>query len=442
MTDPETRLAAFVATLADEDVPEAVRDRAGLVVADTIGAILGGSSDTAVDALAARWTGDSGPSTVLGTVGGKTTPMRAAFLNGTAGTALELDEGHRFAGGHPAIHVLPALLAEAEADFGTGNEFVTALLAGYEVAARVGRACRPLADGYHPHGVWGAVGAAAAVARYRNEDAATVQTAMRIAANYAQHTRFDAATDGATVRNGFAGMSNLAGIVAADQAAADFTGLADGVARHLAPATDQGLTTAAFVDDLGSRWEVTDGYFKRHAACRFTHPVIDALLDLLADGLAASDVSTVTVETYPAAAELDESRPRNPLQAKFSIPFAVATVLVRGHAGKDAFAVDAIDDQTLALATRVDVTVEPDLAARAPETRGARVTLELTDGTRLEREVPAARGGAQDPFSSNELRAKFDDLATPVVGSERANKLWEAAREPTAPRVLCALSRA
>ena len=436
----ERTLAAFVADLTTDDILAAVRDRAGLTVADTLGVILGGSADPMVRSLVGRW-GETvaGSTTVLGNSAITTAPHLAAFCNGTAGTVLELDEGHRYAAGHPAIHVLPALLAEAEVDYGSGDDFLRSFVAGYEVAVRTARATRPLADGYHPHGVWGAVGGAAAIARHRELDVDTTQTAMAIAANYAQHTRFAAATEGATLRNGYAGMSNLAALVAVDQAEAGFTGLADGVSRHLNPAAADGFDEAALAADLGSRWELRRGYFKIHAACRYTHPVLDAIGAVRAE-VDPGTVESVTVETYPAAARLTETRPRNALQAKFSIPFAVATTLLTGETGPGAFDADAITPQATALAERVTVSVGEEFAARAPDRRGARVTVNLGD-EQVSATVQAPRGGEHDPFTESRLREKFRSITTPVVGPDRADDLWESARSLEPPRVLCALAQ-
>jgi 2-methylcitrate dehydratase PrpD len=378
-----------------------------------------------------------GTATVLGADGRRTVPHFAAFCNGAAGTVLELDEGHRYAAGHPAVHVLPALLADAEVTYASSDALLGGLVAGYEVAVRVARAMRPLAEGYHPHGVWGGVGAAAAVAHARGLDAPTTETAMAVAANYAQHTRFGAATEGATVRNGYAGMSGLAALVAVDQAEAGFTGLENGVSRHLALAAADGVEEAALTDGLGERWQLADGYFKRHAACRYTHPVLDALADLEVD---PDRVESVSVETYPAAARLHESRPETELAAKFSIPFAAATALVTGETSPEAFREAAITPETLALAERVSVGVGEEFAARAPDQRGARVTVATPDET-LTREVLAARGGDHDPFTEAELETKFHTLVDPVLGVDRADDLWASARSLAPPRVLCSLAR-
>ncbi|WP_340098805.1 MmgE/PrpD family protein [Salinibaculum salinum] len=436
----EHDLAIFAAELTYEDIPDAVRDRTGLTVADTLGAIVGGSTDDATRSLARRWTETmSGTATVLGTDGTETAPPLAAFCNGAAGTVLELDEGHRFAAGHPSVHVLPALLADAEVGYGNSEAFVRSFVAGYEVAVRTARALGTLESGYHPHGVWGAVGGAAAVARSRDLDPETTRTAMAIAANYAQHTRFEAATEGATVRNAYAGMSNLSALVAVDQAEAGFTGLDDGIVRHLGLAAADEVDTAALSADLGERWELAHGYFKIHAACRYTHPVLDALTALDGD-IDPADVESVLVETYPAAARLTETRPRNQLQAKFSIPFAIATALLTGETSPSSFEADAITPEAKALAERVTVTVDDDIAARAPDQRGARVTVEAGNGT-LSREIVAPKGGDHDPISEARLEEKFHTLVGPVIGPDRAGTLWESARALEPPRVLCTLAQ-
>lgn len=446
MADHEQMLAKWVTDLEAEAIPTPVRDRVGLIIADTTGVIIGGASNDAVANLRESWTsartGESGLATVLGASSQRASRHRAAFLNGTSGTALELDEGHRYAGGHPAIHVFPALLADAEIGYGGSSEFVAAFVGGYEVAVRVAEAMAPLADDYHPHGIWGAVGGAAAVARRRNFDSATTLTAMRIAANYAQHTRFETATEGATVRHAFAGMSNLTSLVAADQAEAGFTALQDGIARHLTAASIGGLDPAQLTDDLGTRWCVNEGYFKCHAACRYTHAALDAL-DRLVDthDVGPTDVDSITAETYEAAARLNNQRPRNALQAKFSLPFAAATTLLSGGTGREAFSDAAITPEALDLADRVTLQVAPDIEDRAPEERGARVSITTTDERTVTEEVRAARGGESNPFSKSVLREKFTRLAQPSLGPERTRQLWQAATDPAAPRVLCTLAR-
>src|SRR5262245_24869463 len=161
--------ARFVSRHPAEAIPSAVRDRAALVLADTIGAILGGSQEPEIRRLHGAADRAPGPATVLGAGFPRVQPWWAITANGVAGTMLELDEGSRFARGHPGIHVLPAALAEAERLDRSGAALLLALVLGYDVAARLGGAAS-VRSGMHMHGVHGVVGAAAAVARLRELD--------------------------------------------------------------------------------------------------------------------------------------------------------------------------------------------------------------------------------------------------------------------------------
>jgi 2-methylcitrate dehydratase PrpD len=426
--DPERTLARFVADLDFDDLPAAVRDRVGLVVADTVGAVVGGMRLPDVAELAARTAGP-GDASILGTPHAAA-PGPAALVNGTAGTSLELDEGHKYAGGHPAIHAFPAAIAAAEARSRDPTDWLAGFAAGYEVGTRVALACAPLDPTYHMHGLWGAVGAAAAVARTRGLSVDRTARALRMAPNHALHTRFEAATEGATVRNTYAGTSNLSGHLVATQAEAGFTGLSNATERHLARVVDGPFDADALTADLGERWELERGYFKRHAACRFTHPALDAVTALAGrHDLDPAAVESVRVETYGTAARLTPTRPANALQAKFSIPFAVATALRRGHTRMEAFGPDALDEATFDLAERIDVEEDRTFTARAPDRRGARVTV-VADGTERVETVEQARGGAEKPFDEATLREKFDDLVVPTLGADGAAALWAAARDP------------
>lgn len=442
MTDPARTLADFIVSLDYDDLPDSTHDHLGLVVADTFGAIVGGNTLPEVARLAdMESTSNPGDATILGT-DRTAAPSHAALVNATGGTSLELDEGHKYAAGHPAIHVLPAVLAEAEVEGGASEDMLAALVAGYEVGTRVGRACTPIDSTYHMHGLWGTIGTAAGVASYRGLDVETTTEALRMAANHALHTRFETALEGATVRNTYAGASNLAGIAVVNQAEAGFTGLDDGIERHLARVS-QDFQAEILTERLGGLWEVERGYFKQHAACRYTHPTLDALSVLIADrDIGPDDVDSVTVETYKTAAKLTPQRPHNPLEAKFSIPFAVATVLKHGHSHKEAFTEEAFGQSAFDLSERVSVVEADDLSARVPDKRGARVTVTLDSGESMTQEIEQAAGGADDPFETTDLREKFGWLVEPTLGDEQTDTLWDHAVTPaeTTPNTLCYLA--
>ena len=149
----------------------------------------------------------------------ETDALTAAFVNASAGTFLELDEGIR-PSGHPAVHVVPAALATGQVLGSSGAELVVAVLGGYEVSARLFTSYR-LRFPVHPHGNLGSIGAARGVARLRGTD--PVQAA-RIAAALPLLSVWQPAFEGATVRNVFSGVGAAIGILANGLASAGFTG--------------------------------------------------------------------------------------------------------------------------------------------------------------------------------------------------------------------------
>ena len=447
-SDPARELAAFAQAIDYQSLPTEVTDRLGLVFADTIGGMVGGNTLPEVESLAEREAvTNPGDASIFGT-DESAAPSHAAMLNATGVTALDIDEGNMYANGHPAVHVVPAVLAAAEVDEGSIETALTAIVAGYEVAARVGRACVPLEPTYHMHGLWGTVGTAAGVARYRGLGVEATAHAIRMAANHALHTRFDAAVEGATVRNTYAGTSNLLGMAVVNQAELGYTGMENGIERHLSRVSDD-FDTAPLTDDLGELWEITRGYFKRHAACRSTHPTLDALERLTdANEVDAEAIESIEVETHEAGNRLTPTRPENTLQAKFSLPFAAATYLYHGHATKAAFTDAALRPEIFELAERVSIESAEELAGENPSQRGARVTVSMVDGEAFDAAVTEPTSivetdGETVAASANEaIRRKYDWLVEPTLGPDRTDELWTAARSPEATTLpeLCRLA--
>src|SRR5690606_20587791 len=130
-------LGEWAARLRWEDVPPRVRDRLSLVLLDTLGVCLAGAREPEQQRLVEAWRPAAGPAPLLGA--GRTAAVEAsAWLNATALVRLELDEGNKYAKGHPAAHAFPAVIALAADLRAPGPETMTALLAAYEVASRFG----------------------------------------------------------------------------------------------------------------------------------------------------------------------------------------------------------------------------------------------------------------------------------------------------------------
>jgi 2-methylcitrate dehydratase PrpD len=411
---------AFAARTRFADLPGDVAGRARLALLDSIGAIAAGAQEAEMQALAARMLAreGAGDAPVIG-LPHAARPGTAAFLNGTSGTMLELDEGNQYCRGHPAIHVVPALLAAPRGD---GAALLTALAIGYEFGARVGIASK-LNVAMHPHGTWGTLGAAMGVAKLHGASAAEFRGVVNIAASLGLATSRKTMLEGGTVRNTYAGVANMLGLTVWDLVRAGFDGERDGVGTVFGHVSASDFRPGEMVAELGTRWEVARNYFKRHAACRYTHGALDALGKILAKTgpLQPDVVRAIEVETYVWAAQLDSPLAPNMLAAKFSIPFALATTIAHGAATVPAFRAPARENSAVqALARRVTVNEDPALTAQLPGLRPARLRVTLADGSVHAAEVTTNRGDTEDPYTEAEVRAKFRELTDPVFGAERA----------------------
>ena len=422
------QLAAFAVQTQVGDLPEAVVEHAGRVLLDTAGVILGGSAAPEATALARRLArSGAGPSRILGHAL-TTTPLNAALVNGTAATWLDFDSGHRhppgmplLPAGHPPVHVVPAALAVADAHAASGEALLAALISGYEVGSRIGVACRVRAE-THPHGTYPTVCAAVAAARLQGADADTMARVIDLAAGLTLLPSFENAYQGRTVRNAYAGVGAANGILAAGLATAGFTPEADAVGTIFGHISSDWLDPNLLVADLGRRFEITEGYIKPYPCCRYVHPAVEAAEILAAQGLPpAVEIEAVEVRTYDLAATLTEAAPATELAAKFSLPYTVASMLVRRSLGPGDFRPEAVTDPDVrAVATRVHIIADAQYTAMTPRCRPARVTVRTRDGTVRDHAVERSSGGPDAPWTEAQVRRKFLSLAAPVLGGARA----------------------
>ena len=433
MADTTKALADFCAEMPRVSLDPQVTERAKLIIADCVAAILGGIVETEVKKLVTKRSGAPCAIRKIPLIGAAAFADRAqaAFIHGLAGTVLEMDEGHQFAKGHPGIHVFPALLAAAQSDLMqqpvSGREFITAFVTGYDIAARIGHAARIRAS-MHPHGTWGVMGAASAIGTLLHFDADQHCELLNIASSLTTASSRKTMLEGGTVRNAYAGLSNQMGHLAIDLLQSGFSGEKDGIGSVFGLVISDGLDGDLLTEELGQRFEVMRNYFKLHACCRYNHAALDCLVALMATypELADSEaIEAIEVVSYNLAAELDDPRPRNMLAAKFSIPFAMATTLVHKNSKVMSFAGAALSNQlTAKLAEKVTVTEDPAMTALLPDFRPARVTIKLQNGKMVSHSVKTNRGDWQDPYSAEELEEKFYSLAERSLSPEQSALLY------------------
>ncbi len=430
--DPTRALARAASASGGPGVPLAVRERCVDLVLDTIAVIASASSDAGWHSLATLLRGPAGGATLIGD-DRPVAASTAALLNGAATPIEQLSDGHRRARGHPAAHVVPAAFAIAEEQDADPEAFLAAVLAGYEVAARVGIALGGTRRGVHDIGTWGVVGTAVAVAHLlTNGDEAALWRAIEGSAGVTLRPPRSALTAGAPVHFLAAGLGVQAGLVSGTAAAAGFAPVTGTLERFLGRGMGAQFRPAALVAGLSDgRWstfEALAGYVKFHPTSAHLHGVNDAVEDLLRlEHVPSREIERVEVITYRAAAQHATARPANAFAARFSIPWTVAAAITTGGLGPDAFSRRLlVDPATLSLARRVRVTSDPDHDAGYPEGRPSTVQLHLRDGRVLAAHSTIPRGDAGNPVPRSAIHAKAQRLLASRFGERWATEVVEA----------------
>ncbi len=419
-------LAGFACGTRLADLPAQVLERTRWLVADSLPVVAAGMQQPEMQALL-KFHSSKGKASVIGT-GRRAGCVDAALLNGTAGTWLELNEGNLIAKGHPGIQVLPAALALAQESDASGEALLMAIAVGYEVSSRISRAAQ-MKLSVHPHGTWGTLGAAVAAGRLKRFDEPRMRELINVSATMGMATSRQTLLDGATVRNIFTGHSGYMGLTAACLVECGFTGEADSPASIYGKVLADGFDPAKATEGLGREWILAQGYFKLHPTGRYVHSAIDALEDLLSRSgrLDPAKVERIEVKAYKLAAMLKEKHVTSSFGARFSVPFALSTLLHRGRSELAAFEQAAVDNPAIqALAARVDVQEQADYTARYPAEQRVDLRIVMSDGSAHEGRCTITKGEPSRPHTPGELRAKFMQLGAPVWGEPAARRLLDA----------------
>lgn len=422
----------FICNTRLEHLSDAVREHGRLVIADSIPVIAAGMQATEMRALAAEQLTNAAPgnSWVIGT-GRVASAMDAAVLNGTAGVWLELDEGNLFAKGHPGIQVVPAALAVAQEIGASGADLLLAVVLGYEISARISRAAEIRAS-VHPHGTYGVIGAAIAVGKLKGFSLPQMRELISISATMGMATSRNTLLEGSTVRNIYAGHSGLMGQMAARLTLAGFKGEPDGVASIYGG----GVLSDSFIPEqvtagLGAEWLIAQGYFKLHCTGRYVHSALDALEDALANApgkqIDIGRIRRIDVTAYHLAAMLSGKNITTSFGARFSVPFALATVLHHGKSDLDAFSDAAVANPAVQdLVARVFVQENASYNKVYPDRQVCDVDITLNDGSIQSGRCDVTKGEPANPHKPAELEAKFFTLGRSVWGDTVTRALHDA----------------
>jgi 2-methylcitrate dehydratase PrpD len=424
-------LANFAANLKIADIPNDVIARAEDVLVDWFGSAIAGKGSRPVEIItqfAQNMSGyDSshvGPSEVL-ISRASSSPFLAAMANAAASHVAEQDDVHNGSVFHPATVVFPPALACAQALGASGEEMLTAAVAGYEVGIRVGEFLgRSHYKVFHTTGTAGTLAAAATVGHLLKLKPEQMLHAFGSAGTQSAGL-WEFLRDAADSKQLHTAHAASTGLMSAYIAQAGFTGAQhimegkQGMAAGMSSDSDP----SKLVDGLGTRWAIAETSFKYHASCRHTHPAADALLQvMLANKLKPSDIAKVETLVHQGAIDVlgPVTDPATVHQSKFSMGTVLALIAHYQFAGLQEFDQHFHDDAICLFRDRVTMTLDPEVDGAYPQRWIGKVKVHLHNGQILDGRVDEPKGDPGNTLSRTEITDKAMRLAAFSGGASAA----------------------
>ena len=439
-------LASFAANLKITDIPNDVIARAEDLLVDWFGSAIAGKGSRPVEIItqfAQNMSGyDSahiGPSEVLITRA-STSPFLAAMANAAASHVAEQDDVHNGSVFHPATVVFPPALACAQALGASGEDMLTAAIAGYEVGIRVGEFLgRSHYKVFHTTGTAGTLAAAATVGHLLKLNPEQMLHAFGSAGTQSAGL-WEFLRDAADSKQLHTAHAASTGMMSAYLAQAGFTG-----AQHILEG-QQGMAAgmssdsdpSKLVNGLGTRWTIAETSFKYHASCRHTHPAADALLKvMLGHKLQPSDIAKVETFVHQGAIDVlgPVADPASVHQSKFSMGTVLALIAHYQFAGLQEFDQHFHDDAICLFRDRVTMTLDPEVDAAYPQRWIGKVKVHLHNGQILDGRVDEPKGDPGNTLSRIEITDKalrlaaFSGGATPAEMHKTIDLLWNVRKQ-------------
>jgi 2-methylcitrate dehydratase PrpD len=433
ISTPTRLLSEYIAGALARPLPDAVAEKARHHVLDTLAAMVSGSR-LPPGVMAIGYAASLGGVPEASVVGAslRTSVVNAALANGMLAHADETDDSHAPSRTHPGCAVIPAALAVAERTHASGQQFLRAVVLGYDVGARLNYALGPdafAATSRSTHSYAGVFAAGAAAGALLGLDAERVrhllsfcaQQASGVACHVRDQDHIEKAFD-------FGGMPARGGVTAATMVAHGFTGVDDVFSgeRNFFEAYAPDADPAKLADALGERFEILQTNIKKWSVGSPAQSALDAVSHLIEGNKpAASDILAIRVHLPTRSARTVDNAP----MPDVNVQHLVALLLVDGaltfHSVHDHARMR--DPAVLSLRRKVEIVPSEELMTARPR-RQAIVEMALRDGRALSHRTRAVRGTADNPMTRAEVEAKALDLMTGVLGSQRASKLVDACR--------------
>ena len=448
MTTPHLskELARFASELKIADIPENVIARTEDLLVDWFGSAIAGKGSRPVETITqfAQSMGgfnssNAGSAEIL-INRTNSSPFLAALANAAASHVAEQDDVHNGSVFHPATVVFPAALATAQTIGASGEDFIVAAIAGYEVGIRVGEFLgRSHYKIFHTTGTAGTLAAAAAVGSLLKLNPAQMLHAFGSAGTQSAGL-WEFLRDAADSKQLHTAHAASTGLMSAYLAQAGFTGaehILEGK-QGLAAGMSSDADPSKLIDRLGSRWAIAETSFKYHASCRHTHPAADALLQvMLAHKLKPSDIAKVEALVHQGAIDVlgPVTDPTTVHQSKFSMGTVLALIAHYQFAGLKEFDHHFHDQEICAFRDRVIMTLDSEVDGAYPQRWIGKAKVYLHNGTVLEGRVDEPKGDPGNTLSRTEITDKamrlaaFSSGATPSEMSIAIERLWNIRKQ-------------
>lgn len=429
------KLAEFVQGLTWEQIPQEVIETASYRVLDLVSVAAGASKDGLIRQVADSYEACSGHGNSHVWGYDKTYPLSvAAMLNGMLAHVLELDDVHSASKTHGSASLIPAAWTCAEYLGKSGKEFLTAVVAGYETVARIGMAFGVSAHrkrGWHATSTCGVFGCAAACAKLLDLNVEEILSALGMAGTQSCGV-WAFLEDGSNCKVLHTGRAAANGMEAAFLAKAGMTG-----PEHVMDAKDGGLLfsmsdggdVSMISEGLGNRWEILNMDMKPYPCCRSAHCAVDCALYLRkfldVGKIKRIDISTYLVGYMQCAVSEGCRRPKNVLDAKFSIPYTVAAAFLYGRVSLTEFEPQVVENPAVqALLEKVMVTADERFTSQYPKHWGCAMKVTMKDGYVHSYEISDPSGSIARPLTREQAMDKARTfLAVAYAGHE--NEIME-----------------
>lgn len=424
-------LAEFVLSTRSSDLPEALMEAAAFACLDTVACALIGVPEPCAD-LAWRWVQEQGGHE-RATLWGRrlrTSVPEAAFANGVAAHAIDFDDALPTLRGHPSTTLVPVAFAVAEDSQSSGQDVLAAYLIGLELCGKLGAAMGAghYLGGWHTTSTIGVIASTAVAARLWNLDPLTLRTAWGIAASQASGLVRNFGSMTKPFHAGHAARCAVQATWLAKNGYSADTTIFDGKGGFFATySKGDGDALADLPAKLGQPWEIQQPgvYVKRWPCCYANHRPIGGLMSLVAQhGIRAEEIEWIEIGFLPGAdAALINTDPQTGLEAKFSIEYVAAALLLDGDITLASFSDEMVQRpaarQLMKKVLRCPIAADGIYSGLVGY---ADVDIRTSRG-KFSVRVDKTPGSPEWPLSIADRNAKFLDCATPTLGPEGALNL-------------------